>query len=339
MSNDLRRKIALFCNVNINAVIESIDASTIYEVPLLMMKEQLDKVILNKLKLPLKHEPDITAWKDFLYRLHPNRNRLAVSLADVDSEIQREYEKSLVTLRPIKRNLARTDTLIDKIVYQLYGLTDAEIELIERPQYEQALADAKADALKDDTLTDDDAKLDKIAEAILPAATRFFERVDPRDVEAVLDGDLPNWRTLPPDAPTFVLTGDYNLRSLPDHMDFSSSVIPYTKAVEVALHKLIFEPFRTSHSDSDCNNEFLQKFMRREKELTLVSYMIILSSSRETALRAFVGGFVRDVQALATLLNDPDMGKLRNKAAHDEVITRDEAQQAREWALTILRQV
>lgn len=69
MSNDLRRKIALFCNVNINAVIESIDASTIYEVPLLMLKEQLDKVILNKLKLPLKHEPDITAWKDFLGKL------------------------------------------------------------------------------------------------------------------------------------------------------------------------------------------------------------------------------------------------------------------------------
>ncbi len=69
MTNDLRRKIALFCNVNINAVIESIDASTIYEVPLLMLKEQLDKVILNKLKLALKHEPDMVAWKDFLGKL------------------------------------------------------------------------------------------------------------------------------------------------------------------------------------------------------------------------------------------------------------------------------
>src|SRR5436190_15195068 len=50
LSNDIRRKIALFCNVNINAVIESLDAKTIYDVPLMMQKEQLDKVILHKLK-------------------------------------------------------------------------------------------------------------------------------------------------------------------------------------------------------------------------------------------------------------------------------------------------
>ena len=59
MSNDIRRKIALFCNVNINAVIESIDASTIYDVPLLMLKEQLDKVVLNKLKLNSRHDPNM----------------------------------------------------------------------------------------------------------------------------------------------------------------------------------------------------------------------------------------------------------------------------------------
>lgn len=55
---ELRKKIALFCNVNINAVIESIDASTIYDVPLLMLKEQLDKTVLSKLKLPNKNEPN-----------------------------------------------------------------------------------------------------------------------------------------------------------------------------------------------------------------------------------------------------------------------------------------
>ncbi|MBL7927730.1 MAG: CTP synthase [Bacteroidia bacterium] len=64
--SDMRRKIALFCNVNVNAVIESIDATTIYDVPILMMKEQLDKVVLSKLKLPLKQEPDLATWKTFL---------------------------------------------------------------------------------------------------------------------------------------------------------------------------------------------------------------------------------------------------------------------------------
>lgn len=289
-----------------------------------------------------------TSWQDFYYRLHQNRNRFRVSLTDVEGEIEREYENTLATLIPIKRDLARTDALIDKIVYRLYGLTDAEIELIERPQYEQALTDAKAQAIAaaaSETITADTEEekteqvIEKIAEAILPAAQRFFERIEPRDVEAVLDGDLPNWRTLPPDAPTFMLTGDYNLRSLPDHMDFSSSVIPYTKAVEVALHKLIFEPFRTSHSARDCRDEFLQKFMRGEKELTLGSYMVILSSSRETALRSFISRIVSDVEGLATTLNDTAMRDVRNKAAHDEVLSRDEAQQTRTWAIDILGQM
>lgn len=279
-----------------------------------------------------------TSWQDFYFRLYQNRNRFGVSLTDVDGEIEREYENSLATLIPIKRDLARTDALIDKIVYRLYGLTDAEIELIERPQYEQALTDAKAQVVADEKI-DDEEKIEKIAEGILPAARRFFERVEPRDVEAALDGDLPNWRTLPPDAPTFMLTGDYNLRSLPDHMDFSSSVISYTKAVEVVLHQRIFEPFRASYRDSDSRNSFLQEFMRGERKLTLGNYMIILSSSRETALRGFISRIVSDVEALATTLNDTAMRDVRNKAAHDEVLSRDEAQQTRTWAIGILGMV
>ena len=79
--------------------------------------------------------------------------------------------------------------------------------------------------------------------------------------------------------------------------------------------------------------------MQGRRELTLGSYMIILSSARETALRGFVGGIVSDVEGLATTLNDAAMRDVRNKAAHDEVISRDEAGQARTWAFTILGQV
>jgi hypothetical protein len=165
-------------------------------------------------------------WCEFHYRLYQNRNRFAVSLSDVEGEIQREYEKSLETLIPIKRDLARMDALIDKIVYRLYGLTDEEIELIERPQYEQALADAKAQVVADDKIKDDEEKIEEIAEGILPAAKRFFERVEPTAVEAMLDSELPNWRSLPPDAPTFLLTGDYNLHTLPEHMDFHRVLSP-----------------------------------------------------------------------------------------------------------------
>ena len=285
-------------------------------------------------------------WREFRFRLHENRTRFGVSLAEVDGEIERAYEQSVQTLLPIKRDLARTDALIDKIVYRLYGLSDAEIELIERPQYEQALTEAKAQVVADEEITDDEEKIARIADNILPAAQRFFERVEPRTDEEMLDSELPNWRSLPPAAPTFLLTGDYNLRTMPEHMDFSSSVIPYTKAVEVVLEQRIFAPFRAAYTDADAQNKFLQGYMRREKELTLGSYMIILSSTKETALRSFINRQIADAASrvwgaggLVTILDDTAMRDIRNKAAHDDVLTRADAQQIRAWAISILGRV
>ena len=304
------------------------------------------KTILQEYWGDYQKGEDELPWREFHYRLYQNRNRFAVSLSDVEGEIQREYEKSLETLLPIKRDLARTDALIDKIVYRLYGLTDEEIELIERPQYEQALADAKAQVVADGGLKDNEEKIEKIVEGILPAAKRFFECVEPKAVEETLDSELPTWRSLPPDTPTFLLTGDYSLRTLPDHMDFSASVISYAKAVEVVLSQRIFMPFRQQYTDADCRNDFLKRFMRGEKDLTLGSFMIILSSSQETALRNFISRTIPDAttrvfgtNGLVTVLNDEDMLDIRNKAAHDEVLSRDEAQQTRSWAMQILRQV
>jgi len=66
---ELRKKLALFCNVNLNSVIEAIDADTIYAVPLLMRKEKLDERVLAKLKVTAKHEPDLEQWKAFLGKL------------------------------------------------------------------------------------------------------------------------------------------------------------------------------------------------------------------------------------------------------------------------------
>ena len=95
VSNDIRRKIALFCNVKINAVIESMDAKTIYEVPLLMQKEQLDKVVLAKLKLPSRHEPDLTAWKTFLHKLKNPRHEITIGLIGKYIELKDAY-KSII---------------------------------------------------------------------------------------------------------------------------------------------------------------------------------------------------------------------------------------------------
>jgi len=74
LSESMRNKIALFCNVNPTAVIESIDASTIYEVPLLMREEKLDVEILEKVRMPKDTQPDLTKWEEFVFKLkHPDK--------------------------------------------------------------------------------------------------------------------------------------------------------------------------------------------------------------------------------------------------------------------------
>ncbi len=92
LNQDIRRKIALFCNVNLNAVVESIDASTIYDVPLLMLKEQLDKTVLAKLKLPLRHEPDLDSWKDFLGKLKNPTAEVQIGLIGKYVELPDAYK-------------------------------------------------------------------------------------------------------------------------------------------------------------------------------------------------------------------------------------------------------
>ncbi len=89
---EIRRKLALFCNVNVNAVIESIDASTIYDVPLLMLKEQLDKVVLAKLKLPLRQEPDMEGWKNFLGKLKNPTSEVKIGLIGKYIELKDAYK-------------------------------------------------------------------------------------------------------------------------------------------------------------------------------------------------------------------------------------------------------
>ena len=77
---ELRKKLALFCNVHLNSVIEAIDADTIYDVPLLMRKEKLDERVLAKLKVHSKAEPDMDQWKDFLGKLKNPLEEVTIGL-------------------------------------------------------------------------------------------------------------------------------------------------------------------------------------------------------------------------------------------------------------------
>ncbi len=95
LSKEIRSKISLFCNVNQNAVIESIDASSIYEVPLLMEKEKLDKVVLAKLRLPSTSDADLDSWKDFLFKLKHPKNEVNIGLVGKYVELPDAY-KSII---------------------------------------------------------------------------------------------------------------------------------------------------------------------------------------------------------------------------------------------------
>lgn len=95
LSAELRRKIALFCNVKQEAVIEASDASTIYEVPLLMMKEKLDVICLKKLNVTIFPEPDLEKWKQFIDKLKYPKSQVNIGLIGKYIELQDAYKSIL----------------------------------------------------------------------------------------------------------------------------------------------------------------------------------------------------------------------------------------------------
>ena len=95
ISDDIRRKLALFCNVKQEAVIESIDAETIYDVPLLMQKEGLDKVVLDTLKLPIPANADLDQWKGFLAKYKNPKQTINIGLIGKYVELQDSYKSIL----------------------------------------------------------------------------------------------------------------------------------------------------------------------------------------------------------------------------------------------------
>src|SRR5690554_2240275 len=95
LSHDLRRKLALFCNVKEEAVIQSIDASTIYDVPNMMLEEGLDIVTLQKLNLKNYLEPDLKHWNNFLERHKNPKGEVRIGLIGKYVELQDSYKSIL----------------------------------------------------------------------------------------------------------------------------------------------------------------------------------------------------------------------------------------------------
>lgn len=95
LSTEIRRKIALFCNVKQEAVIEASDANTIYEVPLFMLKEKLDIICLKKLNITGFPEPDLENWKKFLDKLKYPKSQVNIGLIGKYIELQDAYKSIL----------------------------------------------------------------------------------------------------------------------------------------------------------------------------------------------------------------------------------------------------
>ncbi|MFT3794209.1 CTP synthase [Flavobacterium sp.] len=95
LSDELRSKLAQFCNVTRESVVQSIDASTIYEVPNLMLEEGLDVVALKKLNLPKKNTPDLKNWNVFLQHLKNPKHVVNIGLIGKYVELQDSYKSIL----------------------------------------------------------------------------------------------------------------------------------------------------------------------------------------------------------------------------------------------------
>jgi CTP synthase len=95
LNDDIKRKISQFCNVKQEAVIEAIDANTIYEVPMIMLKEKLDVIALRLLKITDYQEPDLVKWQAFLTKLQYPKTKLNIGLIGKYVELQDAYKSIL----------------------------------------------------------------------------------------------------------------------------------------------------------------------------------------------------------------------------------------------------
>ncbi len=92
ITDEIRAKLALFCNVSKNCVIEAVDAESIYDVPVLMLQEKLDTRVLEKLSLKTKKKPELKKWKVFLQNLKNPKREVKIGLIGKYNELPDAYK-------------------------------------------------------------------------------------------------------------------------------------------------------------------------------------------------------------------------------------------------------
>lgn len=153
LDDDLKRKLALFCNVKKEQVIESIDADTIYDVPNLMRKERLDEVVLEKLSLPKGKPVDLTQWNGFLTRLRNPKRELNITVVGKYVELQDAYKSiaeafthaSTVHESKVKINWLHSESLTGDNADKLLAGADG---IMVAPGFGERGIDGKIDAVR-----------------------------------------------------------------------------------------------------------------------------------------------------------------------------------------------
>ncbi len=92
IDSSIREKVALFCNVALEAVVQSVNVPTIYDVPLKMLEEKLDLTVLKKLDLPINEEIDLSAWNNFLVQLKNPTQTVEIGLVGKYVELHDAYK-------------------------------------------------------------------------------------------------------------------------------------------------------------------------------------------------------------------------------------------------------
>ncbi|NDV65112.1 CTP synthase [Bacteroides sp. 224] len=135
LSADLRKKVALFCNVEESAVVQSMDVPTIYEVPLMMQRQGLDKTILRKMGLPIGEDPALKPWKEFLNRRSNATEEVTIALVGKYVELQDAYKSILESLlqaatyndRKLKIEYVQSEQLTDENVAEKLSKVDGMV--------------------------------------------------------------------------------------------------------------------------------------------------------------------------------------------------------------------
>lgn len=135
LNDSLRKKVALFCNVEESAVVQSVDVPTIYEVPLKMQEQGLDTTILRKMRLPIGEDPDLTPWKSFLNRRANATEKVTIALVGKYVELQDAYKSILESLsqaatyndRKLKIEYIQSENITPENVEEKLGKVDGVV--------------------------------------------------------------------------------------------------------------------------------------------------------------------------------------------------------------------